>query len=488
MADISVATIRREGRLRVAYLTLVAGTLSALYLGTSFPWFLAGLLALGTPVDHIISAGLLYALISSAVWIMLEAILRWRIPRANLDPIHIPRIRRQVYRLGRKLGIKVVTLTSGGFGDKKLSALTLGQHMAVRIGRGALKTATRDADGFKFQIAHELVHLASNDPRRDQTVLAVYISTFLAVCASFGLSLIASAQDLMQAAKLGGFSWFMSSWNSTVCFAISANTVAFGGIMLVLWLENQSAKRIREFHADALAALTLGFTAKIFNDHKALSSFVFHRLLKSHPEDAIRQSSIEDIATVFRADKILFFIQGYFGTLILELLLQALFSTATTNLASVVERRSNLDRFLDANFFVTVATICLFSVLVAAAHTLIVARLAITISTLRHLSRGDRMQMLVSIPLLVGAGAALCLGTSISILYDLKQLKWDLITYFLAASDRLFVHGTSLFVLYAVLAITISRAKQILVSPRLLVILGIAPIVFTLGFGAAIYL
>lgn len=98
------------------------------------------------------------------------------------------------------------------------------------------------------------------------------------------------------------------------------------------------------------------------------------------------------------------------------------------------------------------------------------------------------MQMLVSIPLLVGAGAALCLGTSIGILYDLKQLKWDLITYFLAASDRLFVHGTSLFVLYAVLAITISRAKQILVSPRLLVILGIAPIVFTLGLGAAIYL
>lgn len=236
----------------------------------------------------------------------------------------------------------------------------------------------------------------------------------------------------------------------------------------------------------------LGSTANIFKKADIPSvgrlSSLFSHLFQSHPGVVSRQNSIQDISTVFRADKILFFIQGYFGTLCLELLLQALFSTARGSPATLVERRLNLHRFLEADLFATLLMISLFSILIACSHILVVTRLAITISTFWNLSHTDRIQLLSRIPFLVGAGAILSLSTSVNNLWDLKQLNWQLIPYFSMASDRLFMHGIALLFLFAILGVTISRATVILNYTGLLFILGIAPVCSALALGAFIYL
>lgn len=480
--------IYHEAQYRAAFLIVFMGTVSILYLGSTFIFLFSNLLIFGTSVDHFISAGLLYIMVACIIWITLIILLKCGIRSANLQVVQVPRIKRQVYQLGRKLGIKAIAMASGGMEDKKFSALIQGRHMIVRIGRRRISKES-STDNFKFRIAHELVHLASNDPNLEIIILAFYITTFFSICCTV---LIPSAEALIQAARFGGFLGLIHSWNSTVSFAIITNIIALGGIIVILWIENQSASRIREFHADALATKIVG-SINIFNENEKLEKKTsiknfFSRIFQDHPEDKTRQLSIADKTTIFRADRIIFFTHGYLSTLIFESIFQVIFSTTNPSIATYLERRLNFHRLIEANPSEIITIICLFGVLGAFSHKLIVKRLAITTATMQHLSYIDQLQLTINILFFVGAGAIFCLGTNVTILFYLKHLNWDLISYLLVASDLIFIHISNLFILCTILIITINYSKLISDSFRIPTILGVTQVICSLGFGVTIYM
>lgn len=486
-----VEGLRREGAQRTYLVTLLTSTVASFYLATAFPWFFGGLLPLGTPIDHVIVAAVVFAGGTFLLWVLLALGFRCRLVRANLAPIRIPSIRRRVSQLGRSLGLRPITMASGGWRDTKYSALVLGKHSVVRIGRGALPIARLDPGVFDFRVAHELAHLASRDPQREDVVRAVYLSALvvaaLVVAMTYSFIIASSLSPPAGTNRLG----FWISALRAAGFATAANGAAIAMMILVFVFEARSAQRMQEFHADALARTLAGPASKLQRGELATciggQPRLWRRLLGRHPALDHRVHSVSDVSAVFRYDRVLFFVQGYFSTLVLELLLQALYSGADPWLATVKDRGVSIGGFLARSPAATGATIALFAILLATAHMLAISRLAITITSLGHVERRDRRRLASSALTLTALGAVLCLGTSVGVLWGLKLVEWDFLSYAKGAVDRHLIHAANLLALFAMYALVIARSGQTLGAWFSPWIQGCVPVVCTLAVGATLY-
>jgi hypothetical protein len=268
-------------------------------------------------------------------------------------------------------------------------------------------------------------------------------------------------------------------------FGLIANLVLFGSIFLVLTLERHSAARLREFYADAAATIAVGPVARVFSaatsDETFLRRFWSH-FLGLHPRPATRAAAMADHSTVYRADMMLFVLQGFFSAFILELVLQLQFTSASATLATFDDRRASLWRFLTINPAITSGTIIFGALLVMTVHVLVLTRLAATVRV--AVEQQQRLRLIAAVPLFTAAGVLILLMTSQSILWDLQQTGWDLPGYIIVGWDRLTLHGVALLALCTVIMAIFALKRR---SQGSILALSALPALITLLVGYLLY-
>jgi hypothetical protein len=281
--------------------------------------------------------------------------------------------------------------------------------------------------------------------------------------------------------KVGGWPAVREAVFGWMRFGLIAKVVLFGSILLMLMLERRSATRLREFYADAAGTMAVGPVFQLFSsatlEQTALRRF-WSRFLGLHPQPSDRAAAMADHGTVYRADKMLFVLQGLFSAFILEMVLQLEFTSASATLATFDDRRASLWRFLTINSIITSGTIIFGALLVMTVHVLVLTRLAATVRVV--VEQQQRLKLIAAVPLFTVAGGLILLTTSQDILWDLQQTEWDLPRYIIVARDRLTLHGVALVTLCAVvLAVFLQKRRRY----RPVLALGALPVLITLFVG-----
>ena len=480
-----IEALRWESRLRAIHAILIAGTLSVLYFGTSFPKIANLIVPLGAPVGHIAAAAIAFAVVAIVVRITLLLLFRLKIRQAGLRRIRSRAVRETVESLARQFGIRVLALKSGGPRDGRMSAFTIGRHLVVRIGIGVLPLVVRKPEDFRFRLAHEIAHLWAGDPGRDQVVLSAYLAAAILFGAVLGSILINVASSISVVANAGGFEAAVQVWWSTLWFTIVANLVAIGFLGLNLFLEHRSAMRLREFHADAVASDLVGPRPEVFsNSSGALPSGMggmFARFAATHPGIGVRRQAMTKLSRVFTADRILFVFQGYFGAVVFEVLLQLLFVNASQSLASIEVRRAHLSRVMADDPEAYLGVIGIAAILLVVSYGIAVGRVRSSIEYLQNAHTRGRFGFLAMTLTLFVVGTLMALGSSQSVLWDLKQTGWDTIGYVRLNYDRLAVHVLAIAGFLAAISVGLLASKKTRNALLISLLLGGLPV-----FGAGL--
>ena len=455
---------RNESRLRSAYAILLTGTLSSLWFSACFPQFADAIVPLGPPIGHIVGA----AIIFGGLYVLFAAVgmvhFRWKIARARLRPLRSRPITRQARTLAAALGVRVLPMATGDRADGRMSAFSIGRHDIIRIGTGALPLAIRQPDVFTFRLAHEIAHLQAGDPKRERSVLTGYATASLMLVAALASVALAIGSGI---AAVLPFGWRAagSLWMSTLGFVAFANAAAFAAVTLSLAAEHMSATRLREFHADAVAAGLTGIPAAAFGTTAAEASHVGIRgrlaaLFRSHPDIDARRAAVDSAAMAFQADQILFVLQGYFAGLLLDLVLQLLFVNASPTSVTLIVKRTHLAELLSRDPWSVSSVIAFAFLLIVAANSIVIMRFVLSWSSGRD-QRRDGRTLLYKVPVLLLAGAILALATSQTVLWELKQSGWHPFSFATANLDRILIHVAAQFACaMALIAATKVRARR----------------------------
>ena len=479
-----VEALRAESRYRTWFATILAGTIAVVYLSSSFPFFLDQLPALN-PVGHIVVALILFTMALGVVGTMIYAAMEARRRSSGLASLRTASVRRMLRELNGIFDTGVVAVTFGGMQDGRILAMKIKNRDVVGIGRGALAFIKREPTGFRYRLAHEYAHLAVVDPRREQWLSVVYATTTLFLLIAYGSALSNTFSVLAGIGSAGGWPEVKKALLGWMRFGLIANLVLFGSILFMLMLERRSAARLREFYADAAAAKAVGAVEQVFSTAAPVQSALrrfWSRFLALHPEPADRAAAMADRGTVYRADMMLFVLQGFFSAFILELVLQLLFTSASATLATFDDRRASLWRFLAINSAATYGTIAFGALLAMTAHILVLRRLAATVRVAGE--RRERLGLIASVPFFAAAGAFVLLATSEGILWDLQQTAWDLPRYVIVAWDRLTMHGVALLTLCGVIMSLFFLKPR---GARAIFALGSLPVLITLLAGYFLY-
>ena len=479
-----VEALRAESRYRTWFATILAVTIAVVYLGSSFPFYLDQFPAL-QPVGHFVSAVILFAVSLGVVGVTNCAAMESRRRWSGVTSLRTPSVRRMLRELNRAFGMRVVAVTFGGGQDGRILAMRIKDHNAVGIGRGALSFIRQEPNGFRYRLAHEYAHLAVGDPRRDDWLSVVYATTTLFLLIAYGSVLSNTFSALVGIGAVGGWPEVKKALFGWMQFGLIANLVLFGSILLVLMLERRSAARLREFYADAVATIAVGPVEQVFSSAASGRSGLrrlWSRFLERHPEAAVRAAALADRGTVYRADMMLFVVQGFFSAFILEMVLQLMFTSASTGLATFDDRRASLWRYFAISHVITSGTIAFGALLALTAHVLVLTRLAATVRV--SVDRQQRLRLSTSVPLFTAAGTFVLLATSQGILWDLEQTGWNLPRYIVVCWDRLTMHGVALTSLCAVFI------SVFLLKPSrgfVILVLGSLPVLVTLLLGYLLY-
>lgn len=479
-----VEALRAESRYRTWFATILAATIAVVYLGSSFPFYLDQLPAL-QPVGHFVFALILFAVSFGVVGAIYYATMESRRRWSDLTSLRTPSVRRMLRELNRTFGMRVVAVTFGGGQDGRILAMRIKDHNAVGIGRGALSFIRQEPNGFRYRLAHEYAHLAVGDPRRDDWLSVVYATTTLFLLIAYGSALSNTFSVLVGIGAVGGWPEVKKALFGWMQFGLIANLVLFGSILLVLMLERRSATRLREFYADAVATMAVGPVEQVFSSavsgRRGLRR-LWSRFLERHPEPPDRAAALADRGTVYRADMMLFVLQGFFSAFILEMVLQLMFTSASTGLATFDDRRASLWRYFAISDGITSATITFGALLALTAHVLVLTRLAATVRV--AVDRQQRFRLVTRVPLFTAAGTFVLLATSQGILWDLKQTGWNLPRYIVVDWDRLTMHGVALT------ALCVVTTSVFLLKPSrgfVFLVLGSLPVLITLLLGYLLY-
>lgn len=478
------AAFRNESRLRAIYAILLTATLSSLWFSACFPQFADSILHLGAPVGHIVGAALifggLYALLATAGTIH----FRWKIASAPLRRLRSRPIVRQTRAFAAALGLRVLPMASGDRSDGRMSAFSIARHDIIRVGTGALPLAIRQPEAFNFRLAHEIAHLLAGDPKRERSVLTAYAAAALMLIASLASVGVAISSSI---ATIAPFGWqaVASLWMSTLGFIAFANIASFVPFALSIAAEHMSATRLREFHADAVAAGLTGTPATAFGNRAAIAAHTvatgwLTALLRSHPDVDARLAAIDEAAAVFRADRILFLLQGYFAGLLLDLVLQLLFVNASQTSVSLGAKRTHLAELFSRDPWSVSLVIAGAFVLIVAANGIMLMRFLLS----RPSDRGDRRSLL-SVPILLIVGASFAVVTSQTVLWELKQAGWNPLPFASANLDRIALHLAAQLACAAALfvATRIGGHRQLIVAAAL----GSFPPLCALIVGSVLY-
>jgi len=133
-----------------------------------------------------------------------------------------------------------------------ITSLVLAGRPVVLLPASRLIEAQTDPAAFRFRLAHEFAHLAANDYRADVWITSAYIVSTIYMLCAFAQVLWSVIGALLLGAEFGADGvWFALRGTA---LPLTTNTIALGSLATLLFLEHRAAMRLREFHADSVAA------------------------------------------------------------------------------------------------------------------------------------------------------------------------------------------------------------------------------------------
>ncbi len=476
--------MRAETRHRTWFATIFGTTISVTYVGSTFTWYLPDIPVLN-PVGAFVATLPIFLVVVTACRAALWALRLRRHRAAGVSPLLNASYRRLMRELDRTFRLGAVPVSFGNGREGRIVAMRIAGHDAVAIGRGALTAIRRDPGVTRYRVAHEFAHLAGGDPDRDDNRTAVHAAAALSLLVTFGWTM-SNMFDLSGLRRSGAL-WpdLLRFLVGSSAFALTANTLLFGGVGIALLLEQRSASRLREFYADAVASTVAAPPPTAFAPAVATGRppqhFAF-ALLDPHPTAKARAAALTRQIVAYRADMMLFLLQGFFSAFVVEWLMQLMFGSSNDGVLSAHDHRASIWHLVGIGPLPTYGLLIFGAGLAASTHILVLMRLG---SMLRvsgdHRARASLMAWLPFSTLL---GTALVLATSVSVLWDLDQSHWDLLRYVGAAWDRLALHGVTLVVLCLTTLTTVGLTPK---RNSVLVAMGSLPMLATLAAAYGLY-
>jgi Zn-dependent protease with chaperone function len=486
-AAATISAMRQESLFRTGLLILILCIIPSL-IASAFPGELSDLiLPLGPPLTHVINAVVLFAAVFGvmlAAKIELDRRSLW--PRGG-GPNIGPTVPGMVEQLAQKLGMDVEVEPFGGPTDGEIESVMVGRRKVIRIATTQLREAKRNPDGFRYILAHELTHLAAGDPRTDQRITCAYsigalfmLAAFAGVMWNVGGVIVTSIAFGVKALIVG---------IRTVWLPIFANVASMATLAILLLLETRSAVRLREFHADAVAAALVGPNPHVLNRPDQVKGGRLKRflgsLLSDHPNWNLRRLALTERSAAFRADQILFVLQGFFAATITELLLQMLLVNASPGVSTLVERQQYFRESLSQFPWTVPGVIVAAALIVAVSQSLVFSRLRVTV-----LEMGGARKIssnILRMPVLVGVGACLALLSSQTFLWEFSQRSWQFGAWVATDPDRNSVYAASLLgTILSLMLILADDGRWSLTRPGT-IILSFIPIACSLAAGLWFY-
>lgn len=482
---LSLAKMRRESKLRTVLLVLVLCAIPTLLVGSAYAFELSDLLfPLGAPLGHVAHALLIYLGLLAALIIGSEHFAARTVGRPGEAPPVGATVSRIVYELSGRMGISVETQA---FGGGEIEAVQAYRRRIVRIGVARLRESIFAPQDFRFVVAHELTHLASNDARTDRIVRSAYLAGALFLLAAFSRVLWAIGQGISVAWRFGIHAVLSSLADSWI--ALFTNSLSLGMLTLLFMLERRSAMRLREFHADAVASTLVGSASGIMEKLRPTNSRRFARfiarVLGTHPEREHRRAALEGLAAAFEADRILFLLQGYFAAMLLEILLQMLFVGASPSTSSLAERRTYLAQSISDHPVIVWCVIGTAAVMVGLSQVLVLRRIALVAAEVAALRLGVRLW--AGSAIMVGAGAILSLLTSQTFYWEMSLARWNLLVWAKADPDRLSLYSIFWVGTVFSLALTLAGARRSTAPRELTALAAAVPVGLALMVGFGFY-
>lgn len=435
----SLAEMRQESQLRTVLLVLVLCIIPTLLVGTAYPFELSDLLLpLGAPLGHVANALLIYLGLLAALIVGSEQFSTHTVGRPGQAPPVGATVSRIVCELAWRMGISVETQA---FGGSEIEAVQTYRRRIVRIGASRLRESIVAPQDFRFVVAHELTHLASNDARTDRIVRSAYLAGALFMLAAFSRVLWAIGQGISVTWRFGPDAVLSSLANSWI--SLFTNSLSLGALTLLFILERRSAMRLREFHADAVASTLVESASGVMEKLRPINGGRLKksiaRIFDTHPDLEHRRAALDGLAAAFQADRILFLLQGYFAAMLLEILLQMLFVGASASMSTLTVRRNFLAQSLSDHPVSVWFVICTAVVMVGVSQILVLRRIALVAADAAALRLGLRLW--AGSAVMVGAGTVLSLLTSQTLYWELSLSQWNLLSWMKADPDRLSLYG-----------------------------------------------
>jgi len=483
-----ISAMRLESRLRTGLLTLIIAIIPSSWLASAFPEQLSDLvLPLGPPLTHVINSLLIFAALCSALLITRIELDRRGVWPPGKAPSLGTTIPQMVDQLTKSLSIKAEVQPYGGPAEGEIESVILGRRNIVRVATSRLRESKSNPEAFRYILAHELVHLAAGDPATDRRIICAYSTGALFMLLGFCSVLWRVGSVISTSAAFGSDAIFAGL--KVIWLPLLTNTASMGALAALLYLETRSAMRLREFHADAAAAILTAPQPTVFSARDTARagwvSRIADSLLSNHPEGGMRRLALSDRSAAFRADRSYFLLQGFFAATITEILLQMLFVDASPGVSTLAERRAYLYESLNTFPHAILLVIGLTALLGTVSQILVFRRLRATI-----VADGGAHKLsglVLRVPVFIATGAAIALACSQTLLWELSEHAWRPISWLQSDPDRAAVYGASLLgTIIAIIAILADNGRLSLTRTGT-VLLSVLPVLCSLAVGYGFY-
>ena len=460
--------MRQESQLRTALVLLLASVIPCMVVGSTFAWELSDLiLPLGPPLTQFFHAGMLFIACFAASRGIGHLLSYRTLRRYTVSAPVGTTIPRMVDELSSRLGLQADVRVAGGIRGGVMASTIAGRRRIILIPAARLTEAKTKPAEFRFRLAHELTHLATNDPRTDRWIASIYIVAALFVLAALCRVLWNVAEGVFLTSRFGvEWVWWSIRGSS---LALVANTVAFSSLGTLLLLEHRAAVRLREFHADFVARTLVGPVSTAFAEILAQPAIGLRAwlggLLSDHPVVSSRERALTARAVALNADQVMLVIQGFFGATVAEFTLQLLLVGASAGISSLPERSA----YLATEFFryprTEIAIITVAVLLCSVSQFVVTCRIGALAETQDSAAREWRWGRGA---LLISLGACLALLSSQTFLWEMSSAGWNPAAWIAQDPERPAIYtvgiAASLAIIISVMMLVRARGTAVSVN------------------------
>lgn len=478
-----IRAMRAEAIGRAALLCLVASIIPSLILASTWPDHLHDLIVpLGAPVSHILHAVMVYAALLGAL--LAAAALRDRRVAATGRRVSKP-VAAVAEELGQSTGVTTDVRGYGGLLENGIEAASAGFRRIIWIGTLRERQCVVDPSRFRFAFAHELAHIASGDPVTERIVGTAYLTGALFIVAGIGRVILAVVGDPLSLMHRG-FEAVVFAFRAALP-ALLPNLLAFGVLSALLFAESRSARRLREFHADAFAREVTGNDQAIAVSQRepTETTSILARYRATHPLTEDRAKALKALGVAWNADQNLFVLQAYFAATVLEVTFQLLFVNLSAGATTSAERATHFAGQLGRYPVTVLLVLAVAAALIMLAQHIVLGRFAMIAEDQQK--SGLNPLVFARTAGLVGLGAFLALASSQSTYWNLTLANWNALRWVEVMSDELILHTLLFLASSASLTLTLGLGQAARIR-RFRAVLAALPVVNLFAAGTWLYL